>query len=177
MVLAGCSGAPSETAPAALPPVVATGTPSQAASAPATTQPPTEPFTADGAAAFVRRYVNALNAAILANDSRSLQAFSSPECTGCQRYIDSIDDMAAKGARIGGQGLSVKDVVPSELQGGEVTVVLDFSTSEYVASAPDGSTIVNLPAEDGLSATLRCAYRENAWRVMDFVLLARTPDR
>lgn len=51
----------------------------------------------EGAAAFVKHYVDVFNYAAATGDVDELSRLSSPDCTGCQKYIDLYRDTYAAG--------------------------------------------------------------------------------
>lgn len=97
-VLAACADDPPPPAPPDSP------------TAPATPRPALPPisersqeFTADGAASFVAYYVSLLDYASKAGDVQELTRVSDPDCEGCNRYIDTFEEMGRKG------GYSLRD--------------------------------------------------------------------
>ncbi|MEV7396646.1 DUF6318 family protein [Aeromicrobium sp. NPDC092404] len=73
-----------------------------ATSAAPTSAPPTMPAqaeedTPEGAAAFVKHYIDVFNYAASTGDVEELSSLSSPNCKGCQRYIKLYRDTYAAG--------------------------------------------------------------------------------
>lgn len=54
----------------------------------------------EGAAAFVKHYVDVFNYAAATGDVDELSRLSSPDCEGCQSYIDKFEDIYSRGDRI-----------------------------------------------------------------------------
>ncbi|MET0821026.1 MAG: DUF6318 family protein, partial [Aeromicrobium sp.] len=51
----------------------------------------------EGAAAFVKHYVDVFNYAAATGDVKELSRLSAPDCEGCQKYIDLYRDTYAAG--------------------------------------------------------------------------------
>ncbi|WP_332662819.1 DUF6318 family protein, partial [Aeromicrobium sp.] len=71
--------------------------PKRTASATPTATPPTMPAqakedTPEGAAAFVKHYIDVFNYASNTGDVEELSRLSSPDCKGCQSYITLYRD-------------------------------------------------------------------------------------
>lgn len=95
-VLGACSSDPSPREPDP-PPTTASPTPTRAA--------PTMPAlasedTPEGAASFVKHYVDVFNYAAATGDVDELSRLSSPDCTGCQKYISKFEQIYAAGDQI-----------------------------------------------------------------------------
>lgn len=93
LAVGACSSEPTPKEPPRSPTPTAT-TPADAA--------PTLPAQAsedspEGAAAFVNHYIDVLNYAARTGDVEGLSELSSPDCTGCQRYIKLYRDTYAAG--------------------------------------------------------------------------------
>lgn len=129
-----------------------------------------EAETSEGAAAFVRYYIDVINRAILTNDSRPLQSLSDPECGGCRSYIDSINGTASSNAHVETTGLTVTNAVAPRVESGETTVLLNFDGDGFVARTRDGAEIARGQPAKGLVAELRCMWKGGSWTVMGFRL-------
>lgn len=176
-LLVGCA---SEKAagPTPLPPV--TGTPT--ASAPAQSAPPpsalpvvpkpadADAFTSEGAASFVRYYVDVINQAIHTNDVRRLVALSATECEGCQNYIQSVRDTVSVNGHVDDGGIVVLDAVAPAIEANETTVLMDFRTTEYLRLAADGRELTRIAATPKAVAELRCVRKGASWLIMGFRL-------
>ncbi|MCW2839552.1 MAG: hypothetical protein JWR55_1035 [Aeromicrobium sp.] len=96
-MLAACSSDPAPVEPDPSPTATASSTPTIAV--------PTMPAQAredspEGAAAFVKHYVDVFNYAAATGDVDELSELSSPDCEGCQKYIDEFRSIYARGDRI-----------------------------------------------------------------------------
>lgn len=103
LLLAGCSSSPSEDEPAPTAP------------ASPTDAPPTMPELAlddspAGAEAFVRHYIDVLNHAALTGDTSALEELSSPECSGCDRYVDLFRTTYANGGYFKGGEWEIEEL-------------------------------------------------------------------
>ena len=86
-----------------------------ATSATPTATPPTMPAqakedTPEGAAAFVKHYIDVFNYASNTGDVEELSRLSSPDCEGCQSYIKLYRDTYKAGGYFKDFGLDVSDV-------------------------------------------------------------------
>src|SRR5690349_8067777 len=89
-----------------------------ATSAAPTSTPPTMPAqakedTPEGAAAFVKHYIDVFNYAARTGDVEELSRLSSPECKPCTRYAAKFEAIYAKGDRI---SVRLWDLHNNELQ-------------------------------------------------------------
>lgn len=123
-------------------------------------------FTSEGAAAFVRYYVEVLNTAIATNDVTRLQELSAPQCGGCRDYTQSIQKTLAAGGVVESGRLDVLNAVAPAIQDDETTVLMDFTTTAYLSRTSDGRELDRFPAEGRRSAELRCTRRGDTWQVM-----------
>jgi hypothetical protein len=64
----------------------------------------------EGAAAFVKHYVDVFNYAAATGDVDELSRLSSPDCDGCQRYINLYRDTYAAGGYFKGGDWKIGDI-------------------------------------------------------------------
>jgi len=185
VLAAGCGGAVG-SAPTVLPPASVPG-PSSSTDATVGLPPPSstpvasavaagvvpkpaeaDAATSEGAAAFVRYYINVINDAIQRNDVSLLSTLSAPECGGCQNYIKSVQDLAAQHGHVDRGGIVVTNAVAPALQGGSTVVLLNFGSTEYVARSSKGDVLTRLAANAGLVAELSCERRGTTWVIKSF---------
>jgi hypothetical protein len=79
--------------------------PTRSTTAAPTATPPPMPDQAkedspEGAAAFVKHYVDVFNYAAATGDVKELSALSSPDCEPCTKYADEFKDIYDRGDRI-----------------------------------------------------------------------------
>lgn len=104
-----------------------------ATSATPTSTPPTMPAqaqedTPEGAAAFVKHYIDVFNYASNTGDVEELSRLSSPDCKGCQRYIQLYRDTYKAGGYFRDSDWTLSNV---ELEvTGDVTNVFALATSD-----------------------------------------------
>jgi hypothetical protein len=106
VILAACSSDPA--------PVEPDPAPTTSATTPAVPVP-TMPAQAaedspEGAAAFVKHYVDVFNYAAATGDVEELSKLSSPDCEGCQSYIDLYRDTYAAGGYFKGGDWKIGDL-------------------------------------------------------------------
>jgi hypothetical protein len=104
-LLAACSSDPTPVEP----------DPTPSTSATPTIAVPTAPAQAsedspEGAAAFVKHYVDVFNYAAATGDVDELSRLSSPDCTGCQSYIDLYRDTYEAGGYFKGGDWKLGDL-------------------------------------------------------------------
>lgn len=93
LTVGACSSEPTPKEPPRSPTPTAT-TPADAAPTPPAQAGEDSP---EGAAAFVNYYIDVFNYAARTGDVEGLTELSSPDCTGCQRYIKLYRDTYAAG--------------------------------------------------------------------------------
>ena len=93
LVLSACS---SDPAPKEPDPSKATTATTPAVALP-TMPPQASEDSPEGAAAFVKHYVDVFNYAAATGDVKELSRISAPDCQGCQSYIDLYRDTYKKG--------------------------------------------------------------------------------
>ena len=177
-LLAGC-GSDDSSGPATLPPVRSTAAPATVPTptteaptpAPVPKPPEADAFTSEGAAAFVRYYIQVINSALHTNDPAALIALSSPDCSGCTNYINSVRGAAMQKATVRTKGLQVRDAVAPAISGRETTVLLDFDADGFTAVDPSGAVVEQAPPQNGLTAELRCMHTGKGWSVLGFRLV------
>lgn len=95
-LLGACSSDPAPKEPDPPPPTTA-ATPTR----PMPTMPAqASEDTPEGAAAFVKHYVDVFNYAAATGDVDELSRLSSPDCKGCQKYISEFKRIYGKGDRV-----------------------------------------------------------------------------
>jgi hypothetical protein len=97
LVLSGCSSDPAPKEPDPSKPATTTTTPAVAVP---TLPPQASEDSPEGAAAFVKHYVDVFNYAAATGDVEELSRLSSPTCDGCQRYISKFQSIYSGGDRI-----------------------------------------------------------------------------
>lgn len=99
LAIGACSSEPTPKEPPRSPTPTAT-TPADAAPTPPAQASEDSP---EGAAAFVNHYIDVFNYAARTGDVEGLSEISSPDCTGCQRYIKLYRDTYAAGGYFKGK--------------------------------------------------------------------------
>lgn len=85
-LFAGCSSDPTPVEPDPAPTTTSATPPRPVPTMPAQASEDSP----EGAAAFVKHYVDVFNYAAATGDVAELSRLSSPDCTGCQKYIDEF---------------------------------------------------------------------------------------
>lgn len=134
LLVGACSPEATPREPTASPPSATT---SATPTAVAPTMPPqASEDSPEGAAAFVKHYVDILNFAATTGDVQELSRLSSPDCKGCQRYITLYRDTYAAGGYFKGGEWKMADV---QVQFAEkeslVTAPIKSDQSRYRKSA------------------------------------------
>lgn len=164
MLLGACTSdpAPKEPDPD---PTTASPTPTRAV--------PTMPAQAsedspEGAAAFVKHYVDVFNYAAATGDVTELSRLSAPTCTGCQKYIDLYRDTYAAGGYFKGGDWKIGDL-KIRTTGPETYVTTTAATEPgpYRESA-ESPEYLSSGTDNTVSFALR--PRTNLWRVTQFGL-------
>lgn len=168
VALFGCTDDEPGTAPTALPSI--TVTPSASATPSDPTAPlPTPPaeasaHTPDGAAAFVRFYIDLINDAYATGASQPLRAYATDACDSCASIADAVDDIYTDGGRaIGGQ-LTINTLTPTGVaEGVQTSVVVDATTDAYQRIDSSGVVVEDLPPVRRLMI-VDLSWARSAWR-------------
>ncbi|AXT85390.1 hypothetical protein C6I20_09460 [Aeromicrobium sp. A1-2] len=159
LTLAACSSDPAPREPA-----------SGASSATPTTTPPTMPAQAkldspEGAAAFVKHYIDVFNYAAATGDVDELSRLSDPDCEGCQRYITLYRDTYEAGGYFKGGEWNLSELrmryrLPQTLATTTVTTdesrYRDTGSSEEKIDPPDKAKVsFGLSRDDNLWSILQ----------------------
>jgi hypothetical protein len=105
----------------------------------------------EGAAAFVKHYVDVFNYAAATGDVDELSELSSPDCEGCQKYIDLYRDTYEAGGYFRGGDWKIGDVELETLAShvnayfhvtGDAGVRRDSATSNEVPGDPEDTELV-----------------------------------
>jgi hypothetical protein len=167
LVVGGCGGSPE---PKSLP----KSSPSPSVSASPT--PPVMPAAAkektdQGAAAFARHFVAAINYVARSGDADALLAISSPTCVSCKSIAERGQTTYANGGRIEGEGWKVlrANVAPNQPH---TRVFVDLTirqAPEQVFASPSASPKSFKGGDHTFSLVL--SGRPNGWQAtrMDFV--------
>lgn len=86
--------------------------------------------TPEGAAAFVKHYVDVFNYAAATGDVDELSRLSSPDCGGCQKYVVEFKNVYDRGDRIETKLWSLSDGADLRIQGNRVTAVVAVNEGE-----------------------------------------------
>jgi hypothetical protein len=106
-LLAACSSDPTPVEPDPSPTAIASSTPA----IPVPTMPAqASEDSPEGAAAFVKHYVDVFNYAAATGDVDELSDLSSPDCEGCQKYIDLYRDTYEAGGYFKGGDWKIGDL-------------------------------------------------------------------
>jgi hypothetical protein len=97
LVLSACSSEPTPREPDPSKATTATTTPAVAVP---TMPPQASEDSPEGAAAFVKHYVDVFNYAAATGDVKELSRLSAPDCEPCSRYADRFRDIYKAGDRI-----------------------------------------------------------------------------
>jgi len=163
LVLGGCTGDPAPREP-----TKTTSSPH----ASSTLTPPVMPKQAkedspEGAAAFVTHWVNVLNYAAATGDVEELSRLSSPDCEGCQRYIDLYRETYEAGGYVrGGTWRLGKLKIKGETLEVVIRSSVEVAKSEFKPSAED-----ELRASEGERTTVGFSLpSRGAWRLEQLFL-------
>ena len=154
VVVAGCGGDPEPKEPKSVP--TASTTP--------TATPPTMPAQAkenspEGAAAFVKHYIDVFNYASNTGDVTELSRLSSPKCDGCQRYIKLFRDTYAAGGYFKDSGWKIVDSkVESDTSAFSITTSIRAPETEYRMKS-DGEVKVGEAGHYDLAFELSASHR------------------
>lgn len=174
LALTACSGG-GDTRGATLPPVSASSSasatpPTSASAAPWSVPPEATAATTQGAEAFGRFWVRAVSMAYRELDESSVRAMSAPDCSACQRYINSIQGFRSKNAKVNGSyDATVLDAVAPALDpdATSINVTLIVKYTEFTVTDPTGKILLQEPAKERAAQNLVLVRREGSWRVSD----------
>lgn len=127
LLLGACSSEPTPLEPE----------PSRSVTSTPTATPPPMPDQAEqdspeGAAAFVKHYVDVFNYAAATGDVEELSRLSSPDCEGCQSYIDLYRKTYEDGGYFkGGEWKIGKLVVQMEAEAAYLTTTVDVNKGAF----------------------------------------------
>ena len=107
LVLGACSSDPAPKEPDPSKPTTPSATP---AAALPTMPPQASEDSPEGAAAFVKHYVDVFNYAAATGDVKELSRLSAPDCEGCQKYIDLYQKTYKAGGYYRGGGWKIGDI-------------------------------------------------------------------
>jgi hypothetical protein len=125
--------------------------------------------TPQGAADFGRFYWEAIGRAFKTLDTSQLEAVSSPECEVCQRYITSIQGIAAAGQRVEGNEITVTDAVAPDGESEVTQATVFFSATAGRVVAADGSVVVEEPARPQSVSSVELRRSGDSWLVVELV--------
>ncbi len=168
VALFGCTDDQPGTAPTTLPSITLTpsapATPSDPAAPSPTPPAQASAHTPDGAAAFVRFYIDLINTAYATGASQPLRAYATDECDSCTSIAGAVDDIYADGGRaIGGQ-LTINTLTPTGVaEGVQTSVVVDASTDAYQRIDSSGAVVEDLPSVRRL-LIVDLGWTNSAWR-------------
>ena len=152
------------------PTTTASATPTKPDTSPTDPTPPTlpaaaKPNTAKGAARFAQHYIDLMNHASATGDVKPLQAKTSPECQGCDNYIDLYRKTYANGGFFKDDGWEPGDPV-AYLDGSTATVLVDIDAPRTRFALKKGDQI---KVGEGGRYKLRIAtaFRAGAWAVTE----------
>jgi hypothetical protein len=151
--------------PRALPPVTASPT----ASAPvAPTMPAAaKQHTREGAEAFARHFIDAVNYAQQTGKTGMVRSLSAPRCESCAQYVSDVHDWYRDGSVRGGL-LTIKGIRAQPLRPGySPTAVLDVDVSPVEWFDAKGSKVgATEPGYPG-QLFLSLAWEKASWRVAE----------
>lgn len=173
--LTACSGG-ADTGGATLPPVSASasaaGSPSASASSgpPASIPPEAMAATTQGAEAFGRFWVRVVSMAYRNLDATAISALSVPDCSACQRYVNSIKNFQSKNAKVNGDydATPLEAVAPALEPGAasvNVTVIVNYK--QFTVTDPAGNVLLREPAKERAAQNLVLVRRDGTWQVSD----------
>lgn len=169
VALFGCTDDQPGTAPTTLPSITLTpsapATPSDPAAPSPTPPAQASAHTPDGAAAFVRFYIDLINTAYATGASQPLRAYATDECDSCTSIAGAVDDIYADGGRaIGGQ-LTINTLTPTGVaEGVQTAVLVHTSKSEFEELDESGEIRDSVPAETRL-LLYDLSWIDTTWRV------------
>jgi len=132
LLLGACSGDPSPKEPTE---TASKPTPTSTATLPAMPDQAKED-SKEGAAAFVDHWIQVLNYSMATGDVRELSRLSTDNCSGCQKYVESIRSMYERGGYLKGGMWDIENVRVAEAGPGRlVTVDVSWGESTFKESA------------------------------------------
>lgn len=183
VVLAGCGGGEQAAAPVALPPVSEVGpvapTP-EAAATPSSSSlpspsgsvgalsPEAKAFTAAGAEAFARTWVDAFNAAQQTVDPAELMALSDASCSTCQALIASLRRAKETATTYRGGSIAITAVVAPPLEGDLASVLVNYDAPAVEVLDSSGAVVETIPAERDATFTFELRRTADAWITVDW---------
>jgi hypothetical protein len=151
--------------------------PSASASATPTVTAPTMPAQAkenspEGAAAFVKHYIDVFNYASNTGDVSELSRLSSPKCDGCQSYIKLYRDTYKAGGYFKDSDWKLSDF---DLDfNGEKAIVFVTAKSEPGVYAESSSSSPSAGNAENSDLTFIAERLSNGWRLDTFELQAKS---
>lgn len=159
-LLASCSDNPEPA------PLEVSGSPSASPSADAAPEMPEEARenTPEGAEAFVRYWVEVLNAAGAEGDVKALHKLSLRSCDTCTGIADGIARVYADGGSIEGEGWSIESA--SVLPGADNTLVIDTQVNVAAQSVveSEGAAPQSFPGGKDLKI-FTTSWSADGWRL------------
>ncbi len=165
LALGACSSDPAPREPD-------TTTTTSAAPTPTATLPTMPPQASEdspeGAAAFVKHYVDVFNYAAATGDVEELSRLSSPDCDGCQKYIDLYTETYKAGGYFRGA-----DWTLGELQlglEGDTTFVTTMATTEPGPYRTSQGTPEQMSTGADNKVSFAVSRNSDSWKVSQFGL-------
>jgi hypothetical protein len=141
-----------------------------ATSATPTATPPTMPAqakedTPEGAAAFVKHYIDVFNYASNTGDVKELSKLSSDTCTTCQNYVSLYRETYRDGGYFKDSDWSIGEL-DLEVSDQETVIFTDVTSPAGTYRPTDGPTEVPGTPER-FKAVIVVKYLENVWQVVE----------
>ncbi|MBO3089422.1 DUF6318 family protein [Cellulomonas dongxiuzhuiae] len=146
MALAGCTNSGNAVStPTPTPAATVTPTPTPSPT-PETPPPPVRPEAmatpnADGAAAAARHFMDLYTYSRLTGDPSLLFDLSSPECLTCSAIVEQVNAARDEGKKSEGYAVTIHEVTPTELVGGE-SFTVRLRLTEGVGTTRDRAGVV-----------------------------------
>lgn len=172
LLLAGCTGGGSPTAPpsTSVSPSATSASPTQTASG---SLAPTLPAAAQagtraGAEAFFRYFWDVYNYSYKSLDAAALDVVSEPGCKFCVQSRKDLTDAIASNRTFEGGSVMLDLVVVAPVDGRGGALVNAIATqSEGRLVAADGSTVRTFPAQNKIRVDAGVRWEGSRWRLVD----------
>lgn len=172
LALTGCSDDDPPDPPAS---PSASGTPTAPSSSATATAQPTQPAlpeaatkaTEAGARAFIAYYWDLINYAQVTGDVKALKKVSGPNCDGCQKGVEAVNELYESGGRAEGGAYeldisTVREVMPKNGQAFGIEAKYEVRNAPQTIIRGNGTTDVSEPGSTTFLSYL--IWTASAWR-------------